>query len=465
MKKLVLISFTLIFLISNFYVNAQEIGSFKDKRDGKVYKTVKIGNQIWLAENFKYQPERGYFVSYDVDTANIRKHGYLYSWKTAMDIVPEGWRLPTKEDFQILANKYGGDSTESAYLALIENGKSNFNAQLSGADLADDGFYGMGIKGCYWTSTKNSEYPDDYVWSFNLNKNKKIAYFRDQEYRYHSELYVRLVKDIDNKVNHNWKGAWQTNWGENEALMSILTFDDNSVSGTYEHKQGEISGEYKEKDGKSFLEGTWEQYDGKGWFVFTMSENGKYFKGEWGDAGDKSSKGNWNGTKVLVSYTEKTGDKLLKLPYSAEFQKYTYEESLEKWEDLKKEHGNSYIYQRKFDSWSGFGRMVQIKVVDGVVVSRIYQSYKRTNSGNIKVDKEYKETGEDVGKHEGRFPAITIDELYVEGKKYLEVDEEQNKIYFTTFENGLLKFCGHYPNGCVDDCFNGVSIYSIRWIK
>ena len=42
--------FTITFSLLNV-VCAQQYGSIKDSRDGKVYKTVKIGNQVWMAEN------------------------------------------------------------------------------------------------------------------------------------------------------------------------------------------------------------------------------------------------------------------------------------------------------------------------------------------------------------------------------------------------------------------------------
>lgn len=74
--------------------------SLRDSRDGKVYRTVRIGDRTWMAQNLDYKSERSW--CYEDDTANCRKYGRLYQWTAAMDACPSGWHLATGEDWSAL---------------------------------------------------------------------------------------------------------------------------------------------------------------------------------------------------------------------------------------------------------------------------------------------------------------------------------------------------------------------------
>ena len=76
-------------------------GTFIDDRDGKAYRTVKIGTLTWMAENLNFVMDSS--VCHDNDESNCQKYGRLYNWDAAMTACPAGWRLSSDEDWVNLA--------------------------------------------------------------------------------------------------------------------------------------------------------------------------------------------------------------------------------------------------------------------------------------------------------------------------------------------------------------------------
>ena len=80
--------------------STQNDSTFTDTRDGKTYKTVKLGEQIWMAENLNYEMDDGVKSWCNGNKQeNCDKYGRLYTYKSATYACPPGWRLPEVEEW------------------------------------------------------------------------------------------------------------------------------------------------------------------------------------------------------------------------------------------------------------------------------------------------------------------------------------------------------------------------------
>jgi uncharacterized protein (TIGR02145 family) len=189
---------------------------FTDPRDGQKYRTVKIGNQIWMAENLNYKI--GNCWAYDNDESNRQKYGLLYDWKTAMKASPAGWHLPTNQEWNDLISAVGGKDIAGKklksktgwndYEGNSGNGTDDFgfSALPGGFRYANGNFSSAGYYGDWWSTTGDysrlMRYSSDNVYELGSSKDSgnsvrcisSRAYFRLWK-MYHKVVVERILEN------------------------------------------------------------------------------------------------------------------------------------------------------------------------------------------------------------------------------------------------------------------------------
>ena len=207
-------------------------------RDGNVYKTVEIGDQVWMAENLKVTKYRdgtpitnvtdaatwgtlttAAYCIYDNNAANeVDTYGALYNWYAVVDsrnIAPEGWHVPTDEEWKELEMALGMSQTEADdenmrgtnegsklagnadlwYSGSLENnsefGASGFIALPGGYRTWGNGYCStVDYLGYFWSAT---EYPGTNAWYRKLDYSRSDV---NRNYDYKMVGFsVRCVRD------------------------------------------------------------------------------------------------------------------------------------------------------------------------------------------------------------------------------------------------------------------------------
>jgi uncharacterized protein (TIGR02145 family) len=199
--------------------------------DGNVYQTVQIGDQCWMMENLKVTHYRNgdpipnvydnltwhnYSQGAYCEYGDVNVYGRLYNWFAVDDnriIAPEGWHVPTDEEWKQLEMYLGMSQAEADDLqcrGTFEGGKlkeegtthwaspnygatneSGFTA-LPGGDRSHFGvFYNVGNYAYFWSST---EYDSNTAWC------RALGYLDSGVYRNFNHLKsyghsVRCVRD------------------------------------------------------------------------------------------------------------------------------------------------------------------------------------------------------------------------------------------------------------------------------
>ncbi len=161
-----------------------DTGSFRDLRDGQVYRTVKIGTQTWMAQNLNFKPtglDSGW--CYDNKSENCFTYGRLYNWSAVMagessstknpsgvqGICPKNWHVPSDAEWTTLVNQvetnlqvgsgYGGTGLKSTSGWLPDGTTPGSGTDLVGFHALPGGSYNgesfntFGTNAFFWTAT------------------------------------------------------------------------------------------------------------------------------------------------------------------------------------------------------------------------------------------------------------------------------------------------------------------------
>ena len=171
---------------------SKQSGVFLDLRDGQKYKWIKVGEQIWMTENLRFKDSLGCYA-FQKRWKKASREGYLYTWEAAQNVAPEGWHIPSKEEYLELFQKFGTtNSSRIAFEQIVENENFNFKDRT--------GFYNS-RKGSYlssprfWTSSYGLSAKKDTLYNFfGINFRGESSWVSFTGYK--ADAYsVRCVKD------------------------------------------------------------------------------------------------------------------------------------------------------------------------------------------------------------------------------------------------------------------------------
>lgn len=135
----------------------------------KIYATIVIGTQTWMAENLNFTPSSGTSWCYNNVTANCEIYGRLYNWETAKKACPNGWHLPTDSEWKTMEKSLGMDQVQadslynrgtigdmlkdssSLWTTNTGTNSSGFSA-LPGGDCNVSWSAGLGLSAYFWAA-------------------------------------------------------------------------------------------------------------------------------------------------------------------------------------------------------------------------------------------------------------------------------------------------------------------------
>ena len=149
----------------------KKAGVFKDARDGHVYQWIKAGNAIWMAQNLDFATLSDSYC-YNKKDFNCSIYGQLYTRKAATGVCPQGWHLPSAQEWDALQTFAGGKVKAGARLKANAGWKKGgagsdaigFNVLPAGYRTPKGGFSGMTATAEFWTAAEpKTVFASEYV--------------------------------------------------------------------------------------------------------------------------------------------------------------------------------------------------------------------------------------------------------------------------------------------------------------
>jgi len=111
-----------------------------------------------MAQNLNFRTPDGSWC-YDNHNSDGKKYGRLYTWNAAITASPDGWHLPTLEDWNALEEVVGDSAGAKLKVGSGYHGEDvyGFSAVLGGAYNTNGDFCDVGEKGYWWTATEKSD--------------------------------------------------------------------------------------------------------------------------------------------------------------------------------------------------------------------------------------------------------------------------------------------------------------------
>jgi uncharacterized protein (TIGR02145 family) len=154
-------------------------------QEGNTYKTIVIGSQKWMAENLKTSTYRngdailtlnasqwnstnsGAWLYYNNDISNQCPYGKIYNWYTVIDsrnVCPNGWHVPSLQEWNTLINALGGEmvaggklkSTGLDHWSLFNEqatNESGFSCLPGGISSSEANTFFLGENAYFWTTS------------------------------------------------------------------------------------------------------------------------------------------------------------------------------------------------------------------------------------------------------------------------------------------------------------------------